>query len=58
MSLKSLSWEQRLESLLPKPPRWWPLTWFGTLLLVLFLASVGYGAYQWISCLMLRGLLQ
>lgn len=56
MTQRSLSWEQRLESLLPKPPRW-PLTWFGTLLLVLFLAGVGFGVYQWLSCLMLRGLL-
>lgn len=57
MMRKNFSWEQRLESLLPKPPRW-PLTTFGTLLLVLFLASVGFGVYQWLSCLMLRGLLQ
>lgn len=57
MSLKSLSWEQRLESLLPKPPRWWPLTPFGTVLLAIAVASIVYGYYQWNACLAIRGLL-
>lgn len=48
--------EEKLEALIPRLPRW-PLTWFGTMLLILFLACVGYGAYQWISCLEIRGLL-
>ena len=56
MELREISLQAKLEKMLHKLPRW-PLTTFGTALLVLFLAGVAFGVYQWLSCLMLRGLL-
>lgn len=60
MKLQGLSWEEKLENLLPKLPRW-PLTAFGTVVLIMgliiFLACAAFGWYQWNSCLEIRGLL-
>ena len=56
MKLQYSSWEARLENLLPELPRW-PLTTFGTVIVIIFLLGVTFGVYQWISCLEIRGLL-
>ena len=60
MNVKSTSWEQRLENLMPKLPIW-PLTTLGTVVLIMgliiFLACAAFGWYQWNNCLEIRGLL-
>ena len=48
--------EKHLEELIPKLPRW-PLTTFGTVIVIIFLLGVSFGVYQWISCLEIRGLM-
>lgn len=54
--MKEISIETRLEKLWQKLPAW-PLTFFGTVLLAIAVASILYGYYQWNSCLEIRGLL-
>ena len=54
--MKEISIEARLEKLLQKLPAW-PLTFFGTVLLAIAVASLVYGYYQWNACLAVRGLL-
>lgn len=56
MKLKDSSWEQRLENLLPELPRW-PLTTFGTLLIIALLLGMALGVYAWPDALAVRGLL-
>ena len=54
--MKDFSLEAKIERLLPKLPIW-PLTTFGTLLLIIFMAGVVFGVYQWLACLEIRGIL-
>ena len=54
--MKYISLEERLENMLPKLPVW-PLTTFGTVIVIIFLLGVSFGVYQWLSCLEIRGLL-
>ncbi len=49
------SLQERAGSLLLSIPRW-PLTPFGTVLLIVFALGVGFGVYEWYVCCELRGL--
>ena len=56
MKLQGLSWEEKLENLLPKLPVW-PLTTFGTMLFIALMLGMALGVYAWLDALAVRGLL-